>query len=458
MFSEKHYTPEQELRPKVSLKDFFQGVQKKIKLEIDAFLGKTDKDIAKFEDGLNVSADLSRGVGRLYQALARHSLHPVTKEYEDVAKSSFLVGAFGAPKIERLNALKDKMPAAEFKLEKQISIKSRFKEQPPTIREQKLDSYTYQLFDQRIHQKGGLNTITEHVENGLNENGNIAYAHLLVHNLATGNDLDINEFLPNDVGLVPATMKQVEEQLDPDTMKMSGRILPVDLKSYHGNQFGSLTDFVHEEISFAGGQKKIQIQYGDLTSKGNMLALLHEIAHAWQAAMYEELRVRSFEDLYNSVLDNLSEVEIGLQFLEEGEYSKEAIMRFLEPRLARLKELGVEVDIDNLIFKGQELGSSDKLVANKYMDKILLINSDRLQGIVAGYVRQERDASAHAIRVIRALRKQGIDLEPEMKTADDFKQAIHGALAYYQATADNIVNFGKGQKKFTIKNYLEQET
>ena len=70
-----------------------------------------------------------------------------------------------------------------------------------------------------------------------------------------------------------------------------------------------------------------------------------------------------------------------------------------------------------------------------------------MQEIISEYVAAERDASAYAIRVIRALRKQGFDLEPELKTITDFKAIVHESLASYQLIADNL-GLDKMSKQF----------
>jgi hypothetical protein len=106
--------------------------------------------------------------------------------------------------------------------------------------------------------------------------------------------------------------------------------------------------------------------------------------------------------------------------LKEGEY--------------KISKLGLDVNSEE-----------KKLAMNSFV-----IRSNKLKPLVEDYVREERDAWAHAIRVLRFFRRQGLDLEPELKTLDDIRDVVHYALGTYQKSIESKIEPTKDIKKFTI--------
>lgn len=106
--------------------------------------------------------------------------------------------------------------------------------------------------------------------------------------------------------------------------------------------------------------------------------------------------------------------------------------------LKRLKDEGVEIDIEKFSDNTKKVEEGE-IKTKSIFGEEFIIRSDRLNQMLEGYEKGERDAWAHAIRVIRFLRKQGVDLEPQLETLDDFKDIIGSCLETYQRSVEDMI-------------------
>ena len=91
------------------------------------------------------------------------------------------------------------------------------------------------------------------------------------------------------------------EEIDEEGEKPELKKIPiqVNLDSYQGTE-GAEGNFAFHYTTTPPEVKRIE--YGDLTSKGSVLSLLHEIAHAWQNEYYDHFGGPVFKKFYKEVL------------------------------------------------------------------------------------------------------------------------------------------------------------
>ncbi|MEQ1678406.1 MAG: hypothetical protein ABL876_17050, partial [Chitinophagaceae bacterium] len=81
-----------------------------------------------------------------------------------------------------------------------------------------------------------------------------------------------------------------------------------------------------------------------------------------------------------------------------------------------------------------------------------IIKSKKLSKFLDEYVADERDAWAHALKTLRFLKRQGLNVEPELESLDDFKNIIYPCLASYRdVVLWDTLNFGMGNRFLTAK-------
>ena len=83
----------------------------------------------------------------------------------------------------------------------------------------------------------------------------------------------------------------------------------------------------------------------------------------------------------------------------------------------------------------------EKTESWKALEDALIDASDdtQLDHYVAMVVEEERNANAYALRQLRELRTQGIDLAPELRTFKDMHNFIHNSLEHYPALARRAI-------------------
>jgi len=104
-----------------------------------------------------------------------------------------------------------------------------------------------------------------------------------------------------------------------------------------------------------------------------------------------------------------------------------------------LKDMGVEIDEKMFTEEIKTPKEGEAKIFDTTLKRSYIIKSEKLNQLVADYERQERDAWAHAIKVLKFLRKKGIDLEPQLKTLSDFKEIIYRCLDSYQKLLEKMI-------------------
>lgn len=326
-----------------------------------------------------------------------------------------------------------------------------------------------QLVMNALAQEGDHNLIYEEVSNILSRarNTNHTSASLVIQDIRTGTTLDLNALLPSEYVYKPRAMDKA--LFRPDIESITGIVYKqkevADLKDYKMGEF-TPQDFVVRLFYKS-------VDYGDLRKKGNILSLFHEVAHAWQSKYYDPMErgKTGFERLYKTILFFISKLDIpkddkqhedpekvwdklekaGVECLDKSgiksPMNQEGVINIPNTHFALVK-LIEGIDISDSKISQQEREQIHSLLAeSKPQIRFYPIRSHMLQKALDSYIAEERDAWAHAIRVIRFLRRKGLDVEPELKKLEDFKEIIDPCLASYQDSLEiTILNKKTGYK------------
>jgi hypothetical protein len=445
-------------RQKFSVREVLEIIKDKLIDISPDFLISADKIIEEFEHQNRVSEDIGKQGGKLFDYLAQNALYKPNKDYEH-KNQDYILPRYNKINEEILREINQGNIPKSKKIKKTRAKIEEFSfSSKPYFDEAKREKCLRQHRIEKIPQDGGINTIEETVTNTLFPEYNIASSELLVQNLPTKKTNDLHQLLPNGYGFMPhsmfETMLTVTEDGDKD-IKLETIWVPKNLKDYLGTQ--------NSESGFSASPSYKKIRYGNLTKKSGMLSLLHEISHAWQDAYHELYGVYKFDDLFKSASGSLDFIIFIKSKMEStdpnSKISKEVAQTIINKELNKLKEFGLEVDSQNLFYDDTEEHPQNTYkmkinsLPNYKQNSMVLLNfkvkSDVLKPIIEEYVAQERDAWAHAIRMLRFLRKEGVNLEPELKTLKDIKDAVHGCLETYQKDIESKIEPTQHIRKFT---------
>jgi len=314
---------------------------------------------------------------------------------------------------------------------------------PQAFEEKELSDNAFLQSREEEYQGSSGNKIFERVENYLWDDANSASSSLIVKT-EDRRQLELNYLLPKDCRFTPSSMFNLESYFDEKEHVKKNKIIRTDLKEYQG-----MTEAI-DYFACRGGL----VEYGNLTKKGGMLSLLHEIAHAWQNVYYEHehnTARASYEETHWSVSSWLHILSDYKKDFDSGNMDKEEFDKHLAHVKKRTKEVGIEFDENNFIYDGRPLEDEEIDIYDRYHKKTFIFKSKKFKDITEDYVGEERNAWAHAIKVLRFLRQQGIDLEPEMKTVKDFQDKVHSTLSSYQQSLEKEAHINMPHKKFTSK-------
>lgn len=450
----------------VSLHELWQRAKDRIVDITPNFVINEDKVVDAFLYLANSSISLSKVAGRFYNFLAKHGHTKSDKEHVFQETRSSLekgreltleqISIVRAQHSRKSQALK-----AEHAIFREGLI-DKFIERPIVRSVQHEGDCTIETLMQVASQVGEQNTVEEVVANLLKDEASYCSAGLFVHNKKTGISLELKQLLPAGFTFVPAEMQKIEQNYvfeddsDNPALRLETTVVPLTLESYDGTQA--------TEGGFSAYPVLEKVAYGDLTQKGGLLSLLHEIAHAWQSKYHSSEGRENWENFYKNtaaLLNMLRDSEHG----KDNAENESPYCGFLKRKLA---DIGVSIDGDYM-YTDQELGgdkfkiSSPKIVKKDrdYGVEIrhYYIQSDKVKPLIEDYVREERDAWAHALRVLRFLRKRGFDLEPELKSVKDIENIVDRCLSTYQISIDTQVKPTQDVRKFTRKShsYIKEE-
>ncbi|MDD5146428.1 MAG: hypothetical protein PHN39_01635 [Candidatus Pacebacteria bacterium] len=421
---------------KISLTKFFDSIKQRIIDEISNFLkGSEDPDIREAENRLSKSIDNSKSAGEYYEFLIPHSLKKPDKEY----KASQPLKK--APLFESERTL-----VKEIKKIKKLLIDEEYQEAKKTLSNRN-EEFIGEVTEQKKEQEGLTEQyrkfcfqkdnaiIEELVFNDLKGDSNMALAKLVFTN-QDGLKLDLNALLPEYSLFAPGEMRKYKAELDKEQAKIIYHPQRADLHSYQGNK--------NSNGEFACSRSGV-VTYGDLTKKGGPLSLLHEISHSWQNIYYDSSGRYDFENFYKKIALGLSLLSAFQREVAQGGWTPEEFEELVrKPQIESLLKEGVEVNLEDYKNLNKDLGPNE-FKLKTMSEGVFIIKGEKVSEWVKNYAREERDAWAHAIRVLRFLRRRGIDLEPELKSLNDFKEQIDQNLRTYQDYLDDLIEFsGRG--------------
>jgi hypothetical protein len=408
-----------------------------------------DKYLDEYIQTMDKSIEVSEQGGRLFDTLARNGLAKPDLEHEYKPAHSRIQHSKDK-NVRRMLQHRDSIVGnlyARFSDKALIDEEFQPKDQPYRFEEQEKD-HKFELFSNVVVQDGGVNTMKEVVNNYLYDTRNSGAANVTIENAETGLRVDLGQLLPHKFDMMPSPLIQFEEVYDKDAPvgeRRKSKQVPVSLQKYLGTKGSDGRFAANPEHEFAF--------YGDLTKKGGVLSYLHEVAHTWQFVHNSVRANRRWEKMFRNVSALIRHLDIVKEERpEDFQMVFDQVTRILEQE-------GIEIspDYENT---EKEVRGAHTMIAEVYKEiggkysveqKPFLVKSDRVRQLALDYVSEERDAWAHAIRVLRFYRKQGIDLEPQLKTREDIEKHVHDKLGTYQVYIESALEPSPDIKKFSIK-------
>lgn len=421
-----------------TLRNFLIRLRDPILNRLDEVLQKDEGELSEFENSAEKSASLSEAAGKYMDELSRHSILPPRKEYQHDPTDSDIRDSASAT-IDDLSVLKAKASRKEY-LEARRTALATPVEKGPEFSERTEDECTLQFFDQTVVHSSGEFFISEEVTNTLNKNANSARSNLVLSSAKERVSLDLATLLPEGFSFAPGDITSVEDQVVTEEGRtfIKHKFVRRNLRDYKGIK-GSKGEF-------ALLTPTNKVVYGDLIKTGGMLKLFHEITHAWQNMRYGSIGREDYERFYNQIIEPLRALDYIQAQIDKGETVADPELMVLSVRLQKMK---VIKDLQTKgIFILDTLASSTLNKFKRSKNTISLkdasglieekhdVYSPELYNLSSDFVFSERNAWAHAIMLVRFLRRHGFDVEPDLKTIDDFKAIIEPALGSYQELMD----------------------
>lgn len=436
---------------------------------------KIHKDFENLSKAQEDAKRLSSEAGEFFRSLIPNGLRK--PEIEGVPKIGSSNWIMILENMEVLRLLKDevkKLSRKEYRKKKieilkdSIHGRERLAVEGEVKETEKFDGIVEQTVTNAWGQSGNQNLIYERVSNTLNrpKNRNRAESSLVIQNIESGVSLDLNALLPSGYRYAPQVMDKELYQLDPESA--------ITGVSYKQKEIADLKDYkmgVSEPEGFAVRPYYRIVDYGDLRKTGGILSLLHEVAHSWQNKYYHTIEKgrAKFENLYEIIIFFIFKLDLSKDN-EQYEEPEKIWMELEKAGIECLDKNGLEVpsneegviNVPNIHYNlvqliekinllnpdisPQERERAESILAkSKPQIRFYPIKSDVLHNAINNYVAEERDAWAHAIRMVRFLRDKGLDVEPELEKLEDFKAVIDPCLASYQDHLEmNILNENAG--------------
>ncbi|NQU78014.1 hypothetical protein HQ544_04940 [Candidatus Falkowbacteria bacterium] len=438
-------------KKRASLNELFSEAKDKIIDGVFFLLSKTDPHIVAHEKRIKKSEKIGKMAGDFFEKLIPESLHKPDKRYRHPPREDVFNDIYRTRLILREAVAAGSRQFYQAAEQAVLKPEMQTEESQGRLFEKESGDYTTQFIVKSFNQDGGENIIKEEVLNSLKPGDfSIPSSDLIVANPTNGFKIDLGQLLPKDFKFEPPEMSKIEEKKNPLTGKVKRKVLPVDLRTYQGTKNAPDNFYALMGAKIVG--------YGDLTKKGGFLSLFHEIAHAWQEAHHDNFARSEFEEFQKTVSSCLLDISIGKELLAEEEINQEKFEEvLLKPNIDKLKELGVEFDLESFENSEREPKEGEFKIADAaFQEKFYIIKSEHLTELIGNYAREERDAWAHAIRVLRFVKKQGMDLEPELKSIKDIREMIDHSLGTYQDYLDEIVDSNEEVRRF-VRRKKEKE-
>ncbi|MDD5750802.1 MAG: hypothetical protein PHU56_04165 [Candidatus Pacebacteria bacterium] len=456
---------------KTSIKGIFETFRERMMDKFDDFLAtlliKEDCDFARFEKSLRKSSDLSQAGGEFFRFLVER--YPTRKDVRP--------GKRYDEKDRIRDLFKDYLEKNSFPGEKDERKKIRnfilgihdLKNNPARGRIRKTDWFFTEegqwrsnlyLFDQ----KNSPNLIREDLINFYSpkKNANAVISDLVIINRENGKSLALNSLLPEGYNFCPFSVLHSEEKNDQDNLGPSSGFKPAGIDNYRGNE-------MEKEADFLASSDLHKVYYGNLTEKGGILCLLHEISHCWMDEGFDNFSRLEFDDFcqefyrvlyFKAMLMHFQEIkklENIPDYLIRAGFEGAGLESAEEEANEVIRQMGMKVS--QAPSESRPLSDSEFMITMSPSGKPvrLIVESQRLNELLEQFSKSERDAWAYAIRVLRYLRRKGFDLEPNFNTMDDFRGLVDKALRDYKDDLflehPEIIK----EKKFFFKGSLDRK-
>lgn len=289
------------------------------------------------------------------------------------------------------------------------------------------DNTTKEEFVREIQLGDEQLKVYEMIENYLIRRGdklkNVAQSNIVVKDNKTGRMLALADILPARYRLVPSGLQVVEQKREKTTGKIKNLQVSRTIEDYI-NQGDENNEFVAVAYGLDKDYQGGNIQYGDLSKSGGFLSLLHEIAHAWQHAHGVAGERTRFEEYISEMNENLERLAFADESFHEGDIGAQTYKKYTDIIKSELEAMGVEIVSDQNI----DDTKMSFVTSSRYFFQI---NSETFIKLFDKFANEEREAWAHAIKVLRFLRRSNINLEPELKSRSDIMAKVNTSLATY---------------------------
>ena len=427
------------------------------------------KDFSELSEARDNAKQLSAETGEFFRSLIPDGLRkPEIEGVPNVGSSNWVTMLEHTEAFKLLDSEVRKLTRKEYKGQKKEILKNslhgreRLALDGEVQETERSDGSVEQLVTSALAQDGNQNLIYERVSNTLNRprNTNHPEASLVIQDVETGVTLDLNALLPSDYKYIPRAMDKALYQPDAESA--------ITGISYKQEEVADLKDYkmgISAPEGFAVRPFYKTVDYGDLRKTGNMLSLLHEVAHSWQNKYYRTMDQgkAGFEGLYKTVVSFISKLDLpkdneqyeepekiwqklekaGIECLNkngtENPLNEDNIINIPNTHYGLVKIIEM-LDLSDPRISQQQREQAESLLAeSKSRVRFYPIKSAVLQKVMNTYVAEERDAWAHAIRTVRFLRRKGLDVEPELEKLEDFQRIIDPCLASYQNSLEMTI-------------------
>ena len=293
----------------------------------------------------------------------------------------------------------------------------------------------------RFMQDEGINGVLEIARSMHSESMRVPCADVIVSNFPSATTLVFHAFVPEGFCVAPASVAQ--KLFNGKKKDAQGEPEELLLQDYPGS------NAVPGQEGLCVSVESKLVTYANLQTKGGFFKLLHEIMHAWQIAYDPRLPGPEMKYLaLHAMLFAHRSVSYEKSFYK-GDIDAQQRESFLEALRFNFQKSGVTFDLEQCYsLTGQPPGSVKIGICDERISYCFTCSDPAtLLDLMDRFEWSERSAWAYALNVIRFLRAQGIDIEPELKTLSDFQSIYEPALQSYQSNcADRIFFPGRPWK------------
>lgn len=451
-------------REELSVEEIYQKVFEHILEEIKKGVANSDEDIKDPQvEELLERLESAGELGRVTKEYFRGQIFKSTHKSPDKHADSY-AHSWAEEQFSHLNKSYDL--AKQFRVRSALEIISSNIDPKgiPLVASKEVsrkeidENITQEQFTREISFSEEQLQVFEIIKNHLDKRGgklkNVAQSNIIVRDKKTERVIDLADILPAEYRLVPSGLQISERRIEKTTGRTTSIQIPRTIDEYlnqgdENDKFVAVAYNEKSDKSYQGGA----VQYGDLSKSGSFLALLHEIAHAWQHAHGIAGERTRFEEYVGEMNGNLERLAFADESFQEGHIDAQTYKNYTDMIESELKAMGVEVVFDqNMDNKNMSFVTSSRY--------FFQINSETFIQLFNKFAKEEREAWAHAVKIIRFLRRGGINLEPELKSRSDIMAKINSCLETYdKMLKEKIIPIVSSEaRSFSNRNGKDQKT